>query len=470
MPVLAQQPAPFARATVAPRSVTVGQPVTLTLDVFVPTWFPQAPEFPTLDIPDAVVVADPGNINLNEQAGGATVYGVRQEYAIYPQRAEAYRIPPIGLSIVYAIDAKPSAPTRVTAAAPAFEATVPEAAKGLDYFVATTSFRLTASTDRKLENLSVGDSFTRTLTMTAVDAFAMMLPPLSFPPLDGMAVYPAQPVTSDAGGERSEPRTGKRVERVTYVLQKAGTFRLPAVEIAWWDTSAKTLRKASVAAVPFTVAPNPNAKDEIPLAPEPLSEVGAAAAHGRDWRTWIATHWPWLLAVFGTLLLLARLLSVRIRRRLAAGASPPQPPEAAFFRRVREAARSRDASALLGATFRWLDRKESGPDAARLDRFAAASGVAGLPELSEALESSLYVSSSSGPGGSFSADRFVAVLDRARRRGSEGVSGPALPPLNPPAIPELRSWPSRGSRTSPSLAKAGRVVLTALANRSARIS
>ena len=43
------EPKPVAWTNVNPRSVTVGQPVTLTVDVYVPSFFTGAPRFPQLE-------------------------------------------------------------------------------------------------------------------------------------------------------------------------------------------------------------------------------------------------------------------------------------------------------------------------------------------------------------------------------------------------------------------------------------
>ena len=52
-------------------------------------------------------------------------------------------------------------------------------------------------------------------------------------------------------------RVGKRVESVTYALQRAGEYRLPAIDIDWWDTVASTVRRASLPELVLSVAANP---------------------------------------------------------------------------------------------------------------------------------------------------------------------------------------------------------------------
>jgi hypothetical protein len=424
---------PFAWAGLGPKSVIVGQPVTLTVDVFVPNGFTGAPKFPPLDVKDAVVVfLEEGGVNLTQDVNGQTYAGQRRQYLIYPQRAGEFAVPPFEVRVSYAIDAKPSAPTAVPAQAGSFTATIPEAAKGLGYFVATPAFNLTATSDRPIEGLKVGDSLTRAITMTASDAFAIMLPPLSFPPVDGLAVYPAQPSLSDTGGTRGEPRVARRAESVTFVFQKEGSYRLPPIEIAWWDTGARTLRRAELAAVDFTVAPNPNLKAEIPLPVEPTGEGAAPPAF--DWREAIRRYGPRALGVVVALALFLRLFEARIgalharwveRRRERAES------ESAHLEQVVHAGRSGRPAALLAATYRWLDRRGDARGVARLDRFAQQSGDPELLSVADSfIESAL--ANEARPGTEDVEKRFVDVLVRtARRRASTRPTPGALGPLNP---------------------------------------
>ncbi len=229
VPALASAaPKPFAWTNVHPRSVTVGQPVTLTVDVYVPSFFTGAPRFPQLEVKDAVVVFIDEGTNLNQRVGEQDYAGQRRSYKIYPQREGEFVVPDFAVKVSYTGE---DGPMRVPAPAKggSFQATIPAGARGVDHFLATSSLELQADTDRPLAGLRAGDSFTRTITMTAADAFAMMLPPLAFAPVDGLAVYPAQPKVADtSGGERGEARVAERRESVTYVLQKPGSYRLPA--------------------------------------------------------------------------------------------------------------------------------------------------------------------------------------------------------------------------------------------------
>ena len=69
LPLAAQEePQPFARARLKPGPrVTVGQPVTVVVDVLVPNWFTGAPWFPSLDVADAIAVYEDRGTNFTER-------------------------------------------------------------------------------------------------------------------------------------------------------------------------------------------------------------------------------------------------------------------------------------------------------------------------------------------------------------------------------------------------------------------
>jgi hypothetical protein len=436
VPALASaEPKPFAWTNVHPRSVTVGQPVTLTVDVYVPSFFTGAPRFPQLEVKDAVVVFIDEGTDLNQRVGQLDYAGQRRSYKIYPQREGTFEVPDFAVKVSFSGEG--GAPTRLPAPAKggSFQATIPAAARGLDHFLATPSFQLQADTDRPLTELRAGDSFTRTITMTAADAFAMMLPPLALPPVEGLAVYPAQARVADSGGERDEPRVGERVEKVTYVLQKPGSYRLPAAEIPWWDTRSQTLRRATLPELEFTVEARPEAQAEIPLPPDP-SEPMAAPDPWRPLREALRRYAPAALAALVVVGLLLRLLRAPLgalaARRTARRRAQEESP-AAYLARVAEAARSGRPKELLTATYRWLDRRpRSSAEAARLDRFVEQSGEpelkAVVPELVDAALQAEEVADVE------SSERYVRALARAAQ--VVAPAGPAAPgalgPLNPP--------------------------------------
>ena len=162
--------------------------------------------------------------------------------------------------------------------------------------------------------LKVGDSVTRIVTVRAEETPAMLLPPLTFPAVDGLAVYPAQPSLEDKTEGRTDALTARRTDSATYILQRAGSYVLPAVDVRWWNADEGRVETAHLEAVTMQVAVSPAAE--------------AVSAIPGERRNWIAVVEPvadhWIAAILALAALVtvcwivppaARAFAARRRRR-----------------------------------------------------------------------------------------------------------------------------------------------------------
>jgi hypothetical protein len=78
---------------------------------------------------------------------------------------------------------------------------------------------------------------------------------LVFTAPEGVRVYCDAPQSEDKI-ERGA-LTGRRIDRVTYVFETAGTFRLPAISQPWWDLGASRLQTAEGKGVSVSVSAAP---------------------------------------------------------------------------------------------------------------------------------------------------------------------------------------------------------------------
>lgn len=438
LPLRAQepsQPKPFARARLEPGPrVTVGQPVTVVVEVLVPTWFTGAPRFPDLDVAGAIAVFEDRGTNFTERIGNQTWAVQSRQYHVYPQRPGAYEIAAIPIRVRYNAEGVGSrAEVTVSPDAVRFEASVPPEAADLPYFISTTGLRLEQSFDREPESLKVGDAFTRTITVTVNDALSMVLPPLPADPVPGLAVYSDPPRVRDEGGERGERIVGTRVERATIVAEQEGDYILPAIELAWWDIDAKRLRTATLAAVEFHVEPNPDLVADIPLPPEDLAEHTAEATTGpRVSVVEMIRRWGVPMGALGLILLLLVKLWRRyapvVQQRLGEARSKRRESESAYFAAFRSAARRGDPVATWNRWTAWLDRIHTGPGAATIRAFVKAAADAGLDAETKALDAALFVENR-GHRGDWSGAALYRSVARIRRRQARARSGSGQEPL-----------------------------------------
>ena len=381
-PAAAQEPGAIVRAHVEPAGgVMVGEPARVVIDVLTPTWFLSPPQFPALDVPGALVVFQERGVNLNESIEGTSYSGIQREYLVYPMREGRLSIPPFEVTVVYAIDTRPSMPTPLATQPISFEATVPAAARGLDSFVSALRLDLRQTLEPPPKGLAVGGALRRTVTIEAEGAFGMMLPPLPAPTIAGLSAYPDPPQVEDHGGERGEARVARRVESVAYRLEREGDYELPGIEVAWWDLGTKRMRKAQLRGGRILGHAGSGPRRRDPAAAGDRGGGGDAAGvndHGGGRRPLDRPGPdPPALRGPGRFPPLARRLR-RARARLARRAGAATTRSRSGSARVRRAAARGDAAATYRALLGWAQRCGPTGDArdvpARSRRFGAGRG------------------------------------------------------------------------------------------------
>jgi len=439
-PSTAYAQAPRARVSLDPGAVvTVGQPLTVRVQVLVPSFFAGAPAFPELDVDDAITIFVDRGTNFTEREGAVTWAGQTRSYTVYPQRVGSFEIAEIAVEVRYRGDA---GLVNATATTPPirFEARIPPEAAGLDYFIAAGDLTLEESFDVRPDTIRVGEAFSRTLTVTVRDALSMVIPPFEADSVPGLAVYPAPPRVDDSEGERGAAIIGTRIESVSYVAQAEGEYVLPAVGLSWWDVGAQRLREAGVPEVRFVVVANPDLVNELGLPPDSIvAESVVGGTTGRFSLADFVRRWGPILAA--VVLLLA--LAVRIARRYGPGWATGlheakrahAESERTYFRRFRAASRASDPRATANTLMAWLDRADSGPGPATFERFASGAHDPGLDQQAEALGNSLYGQQATVKEDAWSSSAFYTLVAKARKKGREagGPTQPAggLKPLNP---------------------------------------
>src|SRR5215469_10081790 len=132
---LAGAPEPIVRATIAtPRPIIVGQAVRLNVTVLVPNYFMGAPDFPQINIENAIVVSPQETPqNSNETIAGQTYAGIGVTYLIYPQQPGTFTLPPAEVSVKYASEPPQSVEAHLPLPSVSFQAVIPPEAADLDY-------------------------------------------------------------------------------------------------------------------------------------------------------------------------------------------------------------------------------------------------------------------------------------------------------------------------------------------------
>jgi hypothetical protein len=199
------------------------------------------PVFTEIDIPDTVTQLI-GSPNQYEKIIDGQRYGVYEKrYVIFPQKSGSLDIPDIlfrgevtdgSSSFVF----RNLNTRRITAFIEGRTIDVverPPSAEILPTWLPVTDLVMEESFSRPLSDLKVGDTFVRTIKMTANGVDGAVLPPFSPSNIQGFNTYldPAKIERRFVNGSI----VGERIESSTLVVLEDGNLSIPAIKIDWWN-------------------------------------------------------------------------------------------------------------------------------------------------------------------------------------------------------------------------------------------
>ena len=218
------------------------------------------PQFTELEM-DNTVIQLIGSPNQYENLIDGVRYGVYEKrYVIFPQRSGPLQIPDIlfrgevtdgSSNFVF----RNLNTRRVTAFIDGITIEVeerPSAALTNDNWLPVTNLSLEEEWNTDINNLRIGDSIERTITMIADGLDGAVLPPFSPEEISGLNVYsePADINRNYVDGSI----VGSRTETSTLVATASGQIEIPEIEVPWWNVETNTLEIAIVPATVIEVA------------------------------------------------------------------------------------------------------------------------------------------------------------------------------------------------------------------------
>ncbi|MGG7671662.1 hypothetical protein [Pseudomonas sp. WC2] len=263
----------------------VGGLVELQVDVLTDTWFTSAATLPDLKIDGALVMPPDGQAqHLNQTIDGQSFNGLRYSYLITPNVARNFDIPAL---TVRATPGQSSVEISAQSQPLQFSAAQPPGFQPGETPLVATGLRFTQSVINSATPLKVGDSVTRQLTLQADGALAMALPVPALGEVAGLSRYGKDPQVTSLDDGRGDILGGQRIDSVSYRIDEAGSFTLPAVAVKWWDSSARQTRTTQVPAVTFEAAANSAYKPVFSISDD-LKQLGQN-------RLYLSTRWlAWL--------------------------------------------------------------------------------------------------------------------------------------------------------------------------------
>lgn len=203
----------------------------------------------------------------------------------------------------------------------------PAAATGADWLPAQ-EVTLEESWRPANTSVHVGEPLTRHLRLSALGLTGTQLPDLSrlmtLP--DGIKPYPDQVKTDDS--LRSGTIQGSRDQDIALIASQPGKYELPALKVAWWDTTANVQREATLPARSLDVLPAIGAQGAAKSPPQsqpPTQSVQMGPLPLGDAISTPVSTWQWTSAALALLWVGTGLAWWRSRRRgpgLATSAAP----------------------------------------------------------------------------------------------------------------------------------------------------
>jgi hypothetical protein len=329
-----------------------GQQINVEVQVLVPNFFMSPLQFPTLDIPGAVVtLSDDREMNFNETIDGETYSGIRKSYLIVPEQAGIFTLPSAQLTFSYA--AVPGQATQVSVPIPrqTFRVTLPQGAMGPNGPLPLVPLEITESWDRSPGGLKVGDTLTRTINIFAKGMQPMMIAPPRLNTPDGVKAYPHDPVLSNERTNGKDFAGGRRIDRVTYEFTRPGDYVFSAVTVDWYNVAAGKAEVTRAPELKISVAALATAAPAI--APEASApEEPKSWLRTVDWTFWLPRGLAAILTVLALAFVGARYLP-RMLASIAARRRAHEKSEPTSFQRLRAACRTEDPMAIYRALAAW---------------------------------------------------------------------------------------------------------------------
>lgn len=412
------------RQSVQPAEAVIGQRVAVIVEVLFRDDMPAPPQVVLPEIPGVQVFRfESQATTVRDRLNGAPYVGQRFEFALFARRGGAFTVPPAVVTLLdhrrEVVGSEPGQATPLTVR-------VPPGVDASQPVMATTRLALEQRWDPEpAATFKVGDALKRTVTRKVDDVPALAMQNLFGRTPDGVRAYVEAPEVDD----RSNRGTllGRRVDRVTYLFEKPGTFMLPAASQPWWDLGAQGLQNAEAEGARIEVM-------ALPAAEAPQTRPGLMGL----------LPWPAYAVALGALVLAvwaARRFGSRTQSALNSWMTWRRQSEPAKFRRLRHACRGEHPGATYAALRLWRARLEEAAGACRA-REAAIDVAAGR------LEAVLF---GGAPPGSWTGRDARHLIERMASLRSEALARPessqrrraSLPPLNPARLPD--TFAARGA-------------------------
>ncbi|EGG98642.1 BatD [gamma proteobacterium IMCC2047] len=315
----------FLKTLISKPEVYVQEPLVLTVQLFHSVGLRDA-QLTSLDVENAVI-DEIGDQEKSEKILNGVRYSViEKHYSITPEKSGQLTIPALtfsGRTQYRGVYADPGRYVRTRSMAHRIEVLAkPDIYPANAPWLPTSALSISDSWDGNPPTLTVGESVTRTLTLSALNLNAAQLPDLSLPTVPGLKLYPDQSRNENTATKSG--MLGQRIFSTAIVATQPGDIKIPEQTIYWWNTSSKKLEQTIIPAVTLNskAATNSAHQNLAPVTPEALERQTQQSVnnHLDSNTTQTAVNrtgsslWPYLALLFALLWLATLALWWRLAR------------------------------------------------------------------------------------------------------------------------------------------------------------
>lgn len=273
------------------------------------------PQFPD-DIKNEWIIKTFGSPNIqNKTVDNKTVREITFNYVIFPQKSGTINLPMAKIDGFY-ITHKPTSQARniagnmfnnflrdefgdvVNIFSEAFAQRNPIIIKtepstidvrpssnieGINWWLPAKNVRILSEWRTPKSQFMVGEAISRDIEVEAVGVIETQLPNINFPSIEGIKQYPEKPALSSSYQEDNIVSNASTTN--VYIPSKAGIFRLPSIDIFWFNTTTNKVEKTSLAEEIIEILPNKNINiEESNIIPE-NSNISVKDVQKQDTKT-----------------------------------------------------------------------------------------------------------------------------------------------------------------------------------------
>jgi len=305
----------FIEVSASPESVYVQAQViyTVKLHISVNLLSAQLSE-PSLSDADAVIEKLGKDHEFETTVRGKRYKVIERRYAIFPQRSGQFTIAPVAFAGQLAGQSSRFSPfpgggsvKRLRSREIKLEVKPVPQDKIRGRWLPAKKLRLVEVWPKNASNNSelpvAGEPITWKITLMAEGLTAAQLPEIEPKVPKGIKSYPDQPVLNNE--KRDNSVIGIRQEKIDLIPGKAGIYRLPAIEVPWWNTVTEKMEIARLPArqievvaaeteeMPTSITPLPAS----PLQKESNTEIETERGSGDAARG--SGFWSWISLILG---------------------------------------------------------------------------------------------------------------------------------------------------------------------------